>query len=754
MSNKRDRLESLLSNLIGEAENYNDLKIAEIRDKAYQYYYGQLPAARKNSPKIVKKIVFDKVRQALSQIKEPFLSSQDVMSFTPIRQDQAQDARIASDLVNKALRIDNNFDTVLDSVIFNGLLCKVGILKASWKDKSEFEEESFEDISSEALDSLLSEDNVELIEEEVIRPEFSMEAMMSILPALPPEVQQYLMDNYEDERAFINSLDDYSFKALTKALPSSKEIVDIYIDSYSTYSGTISREIDTSSVEIKSVSPENFLINEGAMSIKESYFVAERYRATSSDLLDMDFDEALLAEAMDKGTSTLTNTDMVKNSIDGTFNQGSNGNYYDLYECYVETSLVEHDEEDNKTARAKLYQMYYLNGVLLEESEVDARPFFGWTPITIPDKFYGQSMAEVLFDEQDAATYAIRGGLQYLAFSTNPRYKAVDNAEYNLAAFQANIPGSVVPVTKGDLVPFEYPQLDQSIFTVVDSMSRSADSSSGVSDMSAGLSPDALRSNVAAATVAMTQDASSRRVKDYARNLASQCLKDAYSHIYTLIRKNSEDYITIFNNGASYEVDPQRLSPKLVVFIDPAISRYEKAEHNLNLMATKSRIENTETLKELQSMEQAYNLEQDIMKSSGVYDTDRYLTKPQPDMIKPSSAAEKQQAELTQQQQAMQEENLRIQNLELEYLSRQLQTDAENKLARQELDQERLRFEEEKAADAANRADRELELKERDMVIKEEDQALKTQVAADKTLIEEAKVENDALRTASDIINK
>lgn len=745
-----DKIERHLNKLIADSELYNQSKIVEHRNKAYDYYYGKAPYARRNSPTIVKKIVFEKIRSAMSQLKDPFLSAQDVVKFVPLSNQHAQDARIASDIVNKVLRVDNNFDTILDGVILNGLLCKTGIIKASWKERTTISEESFRELTHQDINQLLIEDDIEL--GDIYTNELPFD--LNIIAHFPDEVKQYL-GQYQDEFEFLATLDSESFDSLKKRLKQFEEvgqIVDEYIEAFTTYDGTLIKSKDTSYVEVKNVSPENFLINEGALTIKDSYFVAERSRVTRSDLLSMNFKEDLVEEVLRKGTTTSNYSNNVsKDSQNGQYLNDINGEYYELFECYSETHLVEHDEDDyNKPS--KLYQMYYANGILLETNEVDNKPFFAWTPTPIPDRFYGQSMAEVLFDEQDAATYAMRGALQYLAFSTNPRYKAIGDAEYNLAAFQSNMPGSVVPISRGNLVPFEYPNLDQSLFGIIEQMGRSADSSSGVSDMSGGLSPEALRSNVAAATVAMQQDASSRRIKDYARNLATQCLKEAYQYIYELVRKNSKEEMVIFIKGQPQTIDASNLSSSFTLFVDTSISKAEKAEASINLLNTKQRIEQSESLRNLQTPEQSYNLEEDIMRNAGVYDIERYLTKPDANTPPAVDPLAEQQLQIEQANQKMMQDEVDNKKLELEYLTEQLKIQQSNNQHAQqitelemqlsfmklELEKQKLELEGDKALDDSQRKHEELEMK--------------AQIAADKQIISETKTEGEIMKAVKDVL--
>lgn len=718
MDNRKERLESMLAQQIQDAENYIDSKIAPDRAKAYEFYYGELPAAQKNKPSIVKKVVFEKIQAALSQIKEPFLSGRDIVKFVPFNANDGEGASIASSVVNKILKSENNVDKIYTGLILDGLIAKSGTIKVYWEDKHTYEEEYFDNLSKDALDELLSEDDVELVEKEEVKPEFNLQQLIQMFPNFP--INQVYPMGFEvlKQRAT-------SWETLAEEIPQLKETLNTIVDQQTYYRGTIEREIDSSSVCIKNVAPENFLINESAVDIKSASFVAEKAKVTASELYEMGFKKDII-DNLNYNESVLADIGTVqqsRNSFDSTdalFNTNSTKCVV-LYECYVETSLVKYSDSVGKPT--KLYQMYYADGQLLGYSEVDRVPFFTWCPLPVPHKFFGQSMAETLFAEQELSTTALRGAIQYLSFSVNPRYKAIGGAEYNLAAFQSNLPGSIVPITKGDLIPFEYPRLDQSIFQLMDVIAQSSNSVSGVSNMSGGLNSEALKANVSATAVQIASDESTRRIKEYALQLANNAIKPAYQYVYELFRKNADDKITVQISGKDVEVDPKALPHRSNLDIDYSLGRNDQLEHALNLIQMRDRINQNPQLKQLQTVDQSYNLEYDIMNSTGIYDANRYLTTPRGKNVIQDPATQQQQ----QQQMELQKKQLEQQAMQLQIQQQQLmleKTKIENDFAiakeklrlesialqqKITLEKDKLEFDQEQAADQQALKEQELE---------------------------------------------
>lgn len=750
MSDKIERLEALLKQYITDSKNYIDTKIGPDRSTAYEYYYGQLPAPKKNSPSIVKKVVFEKVQQALPQIKEPFMSGRDVVKFLPYNTSDEKGASIASAVVNKILKTDNNIDVVYDQLVLDGLIAKTGTIKVSWEEKYDYYDESFTGLSAQALEILLDDDDVELVEKTENDPVFDLPYMLQMVD---PQVILKAYPKGPMELAKVAT----DWDSLVKALPMFKADIETMREAGKTYSGTIERKVDCSTVKVTNVAPENFLVDEKATAVEDAKFVAERCKnVTISDLLEMGFSKSKVDEVAERSSEDSYDYGTVetsRNSLDFTDTDTSSDStvkYVDLYECYIRTSMVEYDEESGKTKRAKLYQMYYANGVLLEYSEVDTIPFFMWTPLPVAHKLIGQSMAETLFEEQDTATHALRGAIQYLAFSTNPRYKATPETEYNLAAFQANLPGSVVPINKGDLVPFDYPRIDQGIFQILGTITDNSDQVSGVSNLSAGLDSNALRSNVAASTVAMQMDASQRRLKGYAKNLAVQCIKPAYGYVYELYRKNAKKNIIVNVDGRDIQVDPQSLPIRKYMDVDYSLGRNDKIEHGMQLLAVRDRIMNTPQLQKYHTPSQAFQLEHDIQNNFGVFDISRYISNPVGEPVQPT-VAEMQAQQAQQQQLAMQQEQQKIQLLaeqnrqlelqnkqkELAIKEQQVQMEAIVAQANIELKKIELEFKQDVAADEQNRKDAELQFKQ--------------EAQADRQTLEENALEVEALKATAEI---
>ena len=738
-----DRITGLLQNYISEATNYVDSNIAPDRTKSYSYYYGEQPYPKKGQPPIVKKVIFEKIQAALAQIKEPFVSGRDVIKFIPFNTTDGYGANIASAVVNKILKTDNDLDSMYTDLILDGLLAKSGILKVTWSEEEETNEESFSNLSLDSLSALLEQDDVELVESEINEPQFNLDQLLNLIS--PTQLASLYPQGVEVLRSKVT---DWS--SLIKEVPSMESQINSIKESATTYSGTISRTIERSSVKFKTVTPENFIINEEATSVDNSTFCAERNRVRVSELYDMGYDAKLIEELSEKGQSQYGDLGQVgqsRNSFDNTQTNSFDGSiepankYVDLYECYVETALFEHDYDKSLGKPAKLYQVCIANDIILHYTEVDKRPFFTWCPLIVPHKMFGQSMAETLFEQQDTATAALRGAIQYLAFSTNPRYKAInpgsnDSAHYDLASFQANMPGSVVAVKSGDLIPFAYPQLDQSIFQILGTVNDDASSVSGVSDMSTGLDNNILRSNVAGSTVAMAMDASGRRIKEYARNLANQCIKPAFCYAYELFRKNAEDDIVVTIDGKDVNVNPKSLPIRTNLDIDYALGRNDQMEVAQSLLSMKQRIDADPMLKKMQTPLMAHQLEVDIMKASGIYDPSRYLIDPKSAPIQPS--------DLEKQQLAMQQEQLKQQQIAMQIQQEQLaiersKLELEVIKVRQQMELDRMKFEHQVLLDTFNGK------------LSKDKLEFQQEVAADELDLKEKSLQVDTLRTTAEI---
>ena len=155
----------------------------------------------------------------LAVISELMLSNGKIAKFNPMDPTQSKAAGIASDITNHCIFVKNNGWVELNTWIKSALLFKNATIRWKWVESSEYKVEEYENITTEQLDIITAEEDVEIIElntaSEIIEGE---------------EVEYYKL-------------------------------------------AKIRRKVDTSKIELENIPPESFMINRGATDIESANFV-------------------------------------------------------------------------------------------------------------------------------------------------------------------------------------------------------------------------------------------------------------------------------------------------------------------------------------------------------------------------------------------------------------------------------------------------------------------------------------------------
>ena len=299
--------------------------------------------------------------------------------------------------VNHIFYKDNNGFEIMHDWFKDGLLQKVGVVKAYWDDKKNVTTEKYENLTEDELAMLMQDEEVEVVEQEEVEEIIEQDPQ----PIIDPQTGQPMMD-------------EMGMPMMMEIPP----IVNIY------YNVKCKRTKDYSQVKIENVAPEEFLIDKSATTIKDADFVAQRSLVTRSDLIAMGYDPEIVDEL---STGDLLDFTPERVARYGAGEEPFNTNNSDdesmerieYYECYVKTDL----DEDGV---AELHRVCYADNQVLMHEECDYVPFHSVCPIPIPHKFFGQSLADRAMDLQLIKSTVTRQMLDNLYLTNNYRVGAVE----------------------------------------------------------------------------------------------------------------------------------------------------------------------------------------------------------------------------------------------------------------------------------------------------------------------------------------
>jgi hypothetical protein len=491
------------------------------RAAALEYYlrepYGNEVEGRSQ---IVTGEVAEVVDGALPQIMKVFTTNSKAVEFEPVNAGDGALAEQVTQYVNHIFYKDNNGFEIMHDWFKDGLLQKVGIVKAYWNDKKNTTTEKYQNLTEDELAMLMQDEEVEVVEQEEVEEVIEQEPQ----PSVDPMTGQPMMNEVGE--------------------PMMMEVPPI-INTY--YNVKCKRTIDSSKVKIENVAPEEFLIDKRATTIQDADFVAQRSLVTRSDLIAMGYDPEIVDEL---STGDLLDFTPERVARYGAGEEPFNTNNSDdesmerieYYECYVKTDL-------DKDGVAELHRVCYADNKVLMHEECDYVPFHSVCPIPIPHKFFGQSLADRAMDLQLIKSTVTRQMLDNLYLTNNYRVGAVEG-QVNLDDLVTSTAGGVIRIKNPNaLVPMTVQSSAAQSFPMLEYLDSVQAKRSGVSDAQQGLNPDLL-SNVTATAVSAMTSASQGKLELIARIFADTGVSSLFKGILALICKyqNKERIIKVHNS--------------------------------------------------------------------------------------------------------------------------------------------------------------------------------------------------------------
>ena len=516
-----DELLTSLEQDIEQSDSYTESEIGGVRRKGYQYYYGkELGNEMEGRNQHVSMDVFDAVEAVKAMLLEVFNANKNICQFDP--EGEQDKAEISTALANHIFYKDNNGTKILHDVIHDGLLAKVGIVKRYYKEDYEYEEEEFE--LDEASFNMLGSD---------------------------PDIE---IQDYKKTSVMVAAQDMQTGEAI--------EVEQV------SYAGTVLRKIDTSKICIEVIPPENFFVAPSTVDLKTSEFCSVKHRKTKGELLSEGYPQEKV-EKLDEEIDEESGRDIVDGfRFDEWDPTEDERQFVDVYESYQR----QYREDLNKCV---ILKCIHSKRVLLDTEVVSESPFIAWTPIPLSHKFYGLSLAEILFDIQYSNS-GIKRGIADNIFMTNTT-RLVGNLDLvkNPRDLLNNKAGAFIDVNAPDpsqvIKPLQVPQLNASTFQALEMMEQEKEARSGASRMSRGMDSTVVSKQNSSDLITQFMNASNRRVLAVmAKHLAAfveQLLVDSYN-----LSVDYEPNKTICLYGSMIDIQPAMLGKRSKMSTDVALT--------------------------------------------------------------------------------------------------------------------------------------------------------------------------------------
>jgi hypothetical protein len=531
---------------------------------------------------------------------------------------------------------------VLNDAIHDALIKKVGVVKVYWDTYQEQEIYDFQDLNDMEFSVLVNEDDVEVLE----------------------HTTQMVMEM--DQMGMEMEAPRHDLK--------------------------IARTVEKGKMCVESVPPEEFFIDRNSRSIDDYYVVAHRTEMRVGDLVAMGYD---YEEVYD--LSGLQHSDTFS-EVEEYQRRGYEEDYSDedvqdpsmrlvaVTEAYIKIDV-------NGTGVAQL-QKVTLGGnqyKLLNYEPCGHIPFAVFEVDPEPHTFYGRSVADLILNDQDAATAMLRGVLDNVALTNNPRVEIVDGA-VNVDDLLNNEIGGIIRVKQsGAIQPQAVPFVAGQTLSALQYFDQQVEDKTGVTKASTGLSPDALQSTTATA-VAATMQAQAAQIEVMARNLAEGGMRQMFKLMMKVMVENVDEEQMMRLQGQSYTpVDPRSWNTSMDVSINVGLGtgREDQKVAVLN-QALQMQIQIFQSYgpgNGIVSLSNIRNTLSDILAINGVRNSERYFM-PIDQMMEQQMMQQQQQQQMQGQQQG--DPNAAYLQAEQMKMQAKMQSDQMKVMAKSQLDQQKM----------------------------------------------------------------
>ena len=645
-------IEGIVRDAVKDAVDFCESEIAEDRIKAQRYFDGEVDIGEEDGrSKVVATKVRDTIRAIKPSLMRVFLNTDKPVEYVPRGTEDVVMAEQATKYMHYQFNELNGY-RVLNDAFHDALVKKVGVVKVYWDTYQEQEMYDFQDLNDMEFTLLVNEDDVEVVKH-------TTKMVMEV-----------------DEMGMEIESPRHDLK--------------------------LARTVDRGKMCIESVPPEEFFIDRNSRSIDDYYCVAHRTEMRVGDLVAMGYDYEDV-----KDLSGLEHSD--------TFSEVEEYERRGYESDYTEEDIQ--DPSMRLVAVTEAYMKIDVNGTgiaqmhkilmggnqykLLDYEPCSHLPFAVFEVDPEPHTFYGRSVADLILNDQDAATAMLRGVLDNVALTNNPRTEIVDGA-VNVDDLLNNEIGGVIRVKQaGAVTPQAVPFVAGQTLSALQYFDQQVEDKTGVTKASTGLSPDSLQATTATAVQATVQ-AQAAQIEVMARNLAEGGMRQMFKLMLQCMVQNVDEEQMMRFQGQSYvPVDPRSWNATMDVSINVGLGtgREDQKIAVLN-QALQTQIQIFQTYgpgNGMVSLTNIRNTLSDILAINGVRNSDRYFA-PMDPMIEQQMMMQQQQAQQGQQSDPnaayLQAEQIKAQSkMQIEQLKLQLAAQkaiAEDDRKRDEMDQDLL----------------------------------------------------------------
>lgn len=720
-----DQLRAITDSEMRLAVGYWSGRLANQRQKAMVYYLAEpkldlAPPEVDGRSAVVSPVVRNTIESMLPALMVKFAGTDTVVEFEAQKPGDERAAMQATDYVNHLFYTRNRGELIAYNWMKDALLQKNGIVKVWWDTRKDETREEYIGLSDIELAQLMDEDEIEITEQKSYPDEEDIEQRNQALEQLQQQLDHALNAAQQNPQA-------------AQAVPQLQQQMQAIMQTPQKmlFDVVCKRSKEGGKVCVENVPPEEFLISRKAKSIEHASFVGHRVLRTMSELRSMGYknidnisgDDAAASMNMERIERLGFDDEMAATGIEQSAHGDDTQKQVWVTECYVR---VDYDGD----GIAELRKVVRAGNQILENEIVDVAPFVSITPVPMPHKFFGLSVADLAEEGQKISTMMLRGVLDNTYLQINGRYFAVDG-QVNLDDLLTSRPGGVVRMKQAGMAG----RLDQGAgdsnlgMGMLEYMKGFTEDATGWSRNSAGTDTNALNSQVTATQATIVTNKADMRTDLIARNFA-EGFRDLFRLILKLCSQYQQKEEIINLRGEWVPMSPREWRNGFTAKINVGIGTGNKDQQvaHLNLLIQQ---QGTGMQIGTATPQNVYEAQKELTKALGFKSGDKFFTDPAkvPPRQDPHISAEQAKTQATmqlehakaqmKQQTDMQAKQAEIQ-LERERMQMQAQVDTNRQQVEAQQQQAKMQMErelEQWKAQLKAQTDRELEMMRRETAV-------------------------------------
>ncbi len=617
-------------------------KLSSERAHAMDYYNGDMSRdmpAQDGRSRAVSTDVADTIDGLMPSLMEIFAGSDDVVRFEPFGPEDVAAAEQETDYVNHVFMQRNPGFLILYSFIKDALLSKVGIVKVWWEEREEESRETYLDQPDDAFALLVADPEVEIVAHSE-RPDPSFRPAAMPLQMSPPMLAGGPMAPTGPGAGTVAPAAPASvtpaLAAPAPGAPAAPHDDDAPVPML--HDVTVVTRKTVGQAHVQGVPPEEFGISRFARSLKDCGYCFHEVIKREEDLIADGYDRDEI-KAIPSYTMLTNPEELARDTVDEHMAAGGDEG---INEVNRQIKITEHYvrmdyEGNNKPALYRVTTGGDQGEVLTRDGEpeivrVDTPPFAAMTPVIVTHRFFGRSIADLVMDIQRIKTALLRSILDNAYLAVNPRVEVSEAhaTETTLDDLLVSRPGGIVRTKMPGGVSWQtVPAIAGEIFPVLEYADATREWRTGVNRQAQGLDANALQ-NTSATAAMQVYSAAQARMKLIARIFAETGIRDLFSLLHAIIRKNGSQAATVRLRNQWVTVDPRDWKKRNDLTINVGLGTGGKSERLAHVMAVINLQKEALAggLTNLVNVQNLYNSAAEVVKLVDLKNVDQFFTDP------------------------------------------------------------------------------------------------------------------------------